>query len=67
MFKKKWAGKTDLHKNIAKYIAPRIFCTLPISLNLFNAKHMYTCDFFPKKMLIFMAFFTDMGLEWSQD
>jgi len=35
--------------------------------NLFNAKHMYTCDFFTKKMYILWDFFTDMGLEWSQD
>jgi len=25
--------------------------------NLFNAQHMYTCDFFTEKMFIFMAFF----------
>jgi len=36
-------------------------------LNLFKAKHMYTCDiFFSKKMFILWEFFTDMGLEISQ-
>jgi len=25
--------------------------------NLFKAKHMYTCDFFPKKMFILIGFF----------
>jgi len=32
-------------------------------LNLFNAKHMYRCDFCPKKMFIFMGFFHSYGFE----
>jgi len=37
------------------------------NVNLLNAQHMYTCDFCPKKCLFLWDFFTDMGLEWSQD
>jgi len=37
-----------------------------VYINLFNAKHMYTCDFW-LKCLFLWEFFTDMGLEWSQD
>jgi len=32
---------------------------------LLKDNHMYTCDFFP--ILFLRDFFTDMGLEWSQD
>jgi len=35
----------------------RIFLKFIKFVNLFKAKHMYTCDFFPKKMFIFMGFF----------
>jgi len=35
-------------------------------VNLFNAKHMYTCDFFPKKMFNFMGFFHWYGFGMVQ-
>jgi len=36
--------------------------------DLFNAQHMYTCDFCKKNIFLFLwDFFTDMDLEWSQD
>jgi len=40
---------------------------LLVLFSLFNAKHMYTCEFCPKKCSFLWGFFTDMGLEWSQD
>jgi len=47
----------QVHGSAKHVLIPDRTCQYVLCINLFNAKDMYTCDLFPKKMFIFMGFF----------